>query len=102
MSAQGKALGICCLLSRKFAIIKVVQEAKTETSKWIKKQAHNTRDFAWQGGYGAFAVSETNVPQVKGYILNQDEHHHRMSFQDEFRKLCKRHGIELVERYAWD
>jgi len=91
-----------CLLSRKFAIMKVVQEAKTETSKWIKKQSRETRDFSWQGGYGAFSVSGSNIPQVKAYILNQEEYHRRMTFEDEFREICKRHGIEIDERYVWD
>jgi len=93
---------ILCLLSRKFAIMKVVQETKTETSKWIKKQAGECRNFAWQGGYGAFSVSESNIQSVKQYIKNQEEHHRRMTFKDEFRTLCQRHGIELDERYAWD
>ena len=93
---------ILCLLSRKFAIMKVIEEAKTETSKWLKKQAVELRGFAWQGGYGAFGVSESIIPQVKQYIADQEEHHRRMSFQDEFRELCKRHGIRLDERYAWD
>jgi hypothetical protein len=91
-----------CLLSRKFAIMSVIQEAKTETSKWIKKKSMGTSDFAWQGGYGAFSVSESNIPQVRKYIEGQEAHHRRMTFQDEFRELCLRHGIELDERYAWD
>ena len=93
---------ILCLLSRKFAIMKVIQEAKTETSKWIKKQSRDTSDFAWQGGYGAFAVSESNVAQVRKYIEGQETRHRRVSFQDEFRMLCERHGLELDERYAWE
>ena len=91
-----------CLLSRKFAIMKVVEEMKTETSKWLKKQSSIPSDFAWQAGYGAFSVSESNLPQVKAYIREQPEHHRRLSFQEEFRELCKRHGIEVDERYAWD
>ena len=91
-----------CLLSRKFAIMNVLEEMKTETSKWLKKQATSTRDFCWQNGYGVFSVSESNIEQVKSYIRNQEEHHRRMTFQDEFRELCKRHGIALDERYVWD
>ena len=90
------------LLSRKFAIMDVVQEAKTETSKWLKKQSPALSTFAWQAGYGIFSVSESNIPAVKRYIENQEDHHLRMSFQDEFRELCKRHGIEWDERYVWD
>ena len=93
---------ILCLLSRKFAIMKVVQEAKTETSKWIKKQSRDTSDFAWQGGYGSFGVSESNVGQVRKYIEGQETRRRRVSFQDEFRLLCEKHGVELDERYAWD
>ena len=91
-----------CLLSRKFPIMKVIEKAKTETSKWIKKQPLVASNFAWQGGYGAFSVSESNIPQVKKYIQDQAIHHQRMSFQDEFRQLCERHGVKLDEQYAWN
>ena len=80
----------------------VIEEAKTETSKWLKKQSTDLSDFAWQGGYGVFSVSESNCEQVKRYIAEQEHHHRKMSFQDEFRLLCKRHGIEIDKRYVWD
>ncbi len=89
-------------LSRKFALMEVVRQSKTETSKWIKTQGGQYHDFHWQAGYGAFSVSQSNVEEVKRYIANQEEHHHKMSFQDEFREICRRHGIETDERYAWD
>ena len=95
-------LHILCLLSRKFAIMDVIKASKTETSKWIKKQGMAYGDFQWQAGYGIFSVSQSNVEQVKRYIATQQDHHKRMSFQDEFRELCKRHGIEIDERYVWD
>jgi putative transposase len=90
------------LLSRKFAIKDVVEEAKTETTKWLKKQGPRYADFHWQAGYGAFSVSESNVGKVKAYFANQEAHHAKTSYQDEFRALCRRHGMELDERYAWD
>ena len=93
---------ILALLSRKFAIMKVVEETKTETSKWLKKQSLASSEFAWQAGYGVFSVSESKILEVKRYIEQQEEHHRKMSFQDEFRALCQRHGIELDERYVWD
>ena len=89
-------------LSRKFAIMKVIEEAKTETSKWMKRQSSELRSFAWQAGYGAFSVSESHISQVRAYIGNQEEHHKKMTFQDEFRKLCKRHRVAIDERYLWD
>jgi putative transposase len=91
-----------CMLSRKFAIMKVLQDMKAETSKWIKKQSVELADFTWQAGYGAFSVSESNIPQVRQYIQDQEEHHAKINYQDEFRLLCQRHGVELDERYAWD
>ena len=90
------------VLSRKVPIMNVVQEAKKETTKWLKKQAPGLAGFAWQAGYGAFSVSESNISQVRRYIENQEEHHRKITFQDEFRKLCERHGLELDERYVWD
>jgi putative transposase len=93
---------ILCLLSRKYAIKDVVEEVKTETSKWLKKQLPLLADFHWQAGYGIFSVSESNIEQVKYYIANQEEHHRLMSFQEEFRLLCERHGIQIDERYVWD
>ena len=89
-------------LSRKFAIMNVVAEAKKETSKWLKRQAPQLSDFSWQVGYGAFSVSESNIVDVRRYIENQEEHHKKLTFQEEFRKLCERHGLEIDERYVWD
>ncbi len=93
---------VLLLLSRKCAIMDVVQRSKTETSKWIKKQGPRYGDFQWQAGYGAFSVSESNVELVKQYIAAQEDRHRKMSFRDEFREICRRHGIEIDERYVWD
>jgi hypothetical protein len=58
--------------------------------------------FAWQAGYGAFAVSESNVPAVREYIAGQHEHHRVKSFQDEYRAFLERHRIAFDERYLWE
>ena len=50
----------------------------------------------------SFSVSESNVPHVRRYIESQQEHHSKISFQDEFRELCRRHSLEIDERYVWD
>ena len=93
---------ILCSLSRKLAIMDVIKASKTETSKWIKKRDPAFREFQWQAGYGIFSVSQSNVDQVKQYIANQEEHHRKRTFKDEFREFCKRHQIEIDERYVWD
>jgi putative transposase len=89
-------------LSREVALADVVKELKTSTSKWIKSKGPNFRDFHWQSGYGAFAVSQSNVAQVVEYIQQQEEHHRVRSFQDEFRALLRAHHLAFDERYLWD
>jgi REP element-mobilizing transposase RayT len=91
-----------CQLSRKLSIAQLIEEMKTESSIWLKKQSPSLQEFYWQSGYGAFSVSQSNVPTVKAYIANQDEHHRKMTFQEEFRLLLQRHNIEFDERYVWD
>ena len=59
------------------------------------------KGFAWQAGYGAFTVSRSAMDSVVAYIDNQEEHHRTMTFQEEFRSLLDRHGIEYDERF-WD
>jgi len=93
-----------CLLqlSRTMTIAKLIETMKVESSAWVKRQSPQLADFYWQSGYGAFSVSQSNVEQVKAYIANQEEHHRRISFQDELRLLLQRHEIEFDERYVWD
>ncbi len=84
---------ILCLLCRKFAIMDVIEG----------KRGHSTL-LATKSRMSPFPgpVSPSNVEQVKRYIANQEEHHQRISFQDEFREICKRDGIGIDERYVWD
>ena len=89
-------------LSRTITVAHLVENVKTETSKWAKKAAGGHPDFSWQSGYGVFSVSESLLDEVDRYIRNQAEHHQAMSFQDEFRRICEKHGIAMDERYVWD
>ena len=89
-------------LSRNHAIKKIVGEIKSDNSKWIKTKGDEYKDFYWQAGYGIFSVSESKVAEVKRYIEDQQQHHQKMSFQDEFRRICERHGIAIDEHYVWD
>jgi putative transposase len=93
---------ILCHISRTISIAKLVEQIKTSSSKWIKEEYPGLADFHWQAGYGAFSVSQSNVEQVKLYIINQEEHHRKMTFQEEFRELLRRHGLECDEKYVWD
>jgi REP element-mobilizing transposase RayT len=86
--------------ARTLSLSKVVEEVKKESSKWAKASVHPA--FYWQNGYGAFSVSPSMVERVKTDIANQESHHRVTTFQDEFRKLLQRHGMEWDERYVWD
>jgi REP element-mobilizing transposase RayT len=89
-------------LSKNQALCKIIEEVKRGSSKWIKTKGEAFADFFWQGGYGAFSVSPSNAPAVRRYIENQDQHHRKVTFQDEFRAFLKRHDVEYDERYVWD
>jgi REP element-mobilizing transposase RayT len=88
-------------LSRTVTVAKLVEKIKTETSRWAKEVENGSSIFAWQSGYGAFSVSHSMLQAVDKYIRNQAEHHAKMTFRDEYRKLCSKHGIEIDERYVW-
>ncbi len=93
---------ILCMLSKKIALMKLIEEVKSSSSKWIKTKAPEYANFYWQDGYGAFSVNHTGVDRVIRYIKNQKEHHRRKTFQDEYRKILKEYNIEYDERYVWD
>jgi REP element-mobilizing transposase RayT len=89
-------------LSRNYAVKTIVEEVKKSSSKWIKTKGGQFQGFYWQSGYGAFSVSPSQVDSVKIYISDQEEHHRTMTFQEEFRKMLEKHGIEFDERFVWD
>ena len=93
---------VLCRLSKTITVADLLHGLKRESSKWLKMQARVLEDFYWQGGYGAFSVSASQADGVKEYIAMQEEHHRTISFQDEFRRLCQKHGVEIDERYVWD
>ena len=90
------------VLSKNHSIANIVWTVKRSSSKWIKGQSIGLRKFHWQEGYGAFSVSQSDVERVQRYILNQETHHRKRSFQDEFRQFLKKYEIAFDERYVWD
>lgn len=75
---------------------------KANSSKWVHETFEHHRAFAWQSGYGAFSVSRSNDDEIRRYISSQQEHHRRMTFQEEFLEFLRRHEIAFDERYIWD
>ena len=93
---------LLCSLSRQKTIADLIRDLKTSSSVWIKTQKPEWRHFHWQDGYGVFSVSQSQLEKVEEYINNQNEHHRITTFQDEFRKLLKKHGVNFEEKYVWD
>jgi putative transposase len=89
-------------LSRTHTIANVVKEVKRTSSGWIKGASRKLAKFHWQAGYAAFSVSESNLTDVIRYIENQEEHHKRVTFQDEYRAFLNAYKVEFEERYVWD
>ena len=89
-------------LSRKYSISTIVKEIKRTSSAWIKETSPSMRKFHWQNGYGAFSVSQSHLDRVSRYIEDQERHHRRMTFEDEYRKFLRKYQIKYDERYFWD
>lgn len=93
---------ILCALSRKFAIMDLLEEVKKRSSKWMKTKGEAYAGFYWQDGYGIFSVNPRQAGSVIEYIERQKEHHAGLTFQDECRGFYRRYGVEWDERYCWD
>jgi REP element-mobilizing transposase RayT len=93
---------ILCNLSKKITLIKLVEEVKKESSKWIKTLSADLEHFYWQGGYAAFSVNPTRIEQVKNYIRNQKKHHKELNYSNELRFILEKNQMEYDEKYLWD
>jgi len=102
MNSVEDHIHILMQLHRTKAVADVLEEIKSSSSRWIKSRHERFADFKWQAGYGAFAVSSSNVAAVCRYIDIQREHHQARSFQDEYREILRRHGVAYDEQYVWD
>ena len=88
--------------SRTATVADVVKELKRCSTVWLKTKAPALSEFTWQGGYGVFSIGQSQVEDVRAYIAGQEEHHRKISFQEEFRRLLQRYEIAFDERYVWD
>jgi putative transposase len=93
---------VLCMLSKKIALMKLLEEIKSHSSKWYKTKDDSLKNFYWQDGYGAFSVKPTDVERVIAYISNQHSHHGNIGFQDEYRGMLKEYNVDYDERYVWD
>jgi REP element-mobilizing transposase RayT len=93
---------ILCNLSKKHATVKILELVKKDSSKFIKTLDRNLAEFHWQDGYGLFCVSPSHFEPVREYILDQEKHHTRETFQEEFLRVLKKYRAQYDERYLWD
>src|SRR5688572_8428866 len=93
---------LLCRLGRSITISDLVKELKRVSTLWIKSKQPQLADFHWQTGYGAFSISPGHVDDLCRYIDDQETHHNAEPFQEEFRRLLTKYGIEWEERYVWD
>ena len=89
-------------LDKQISMAETMRIVKANSSRWVHETFPALSGFAWQAGYGAFAVSYSHLERVKNYLERQAEHHRKVTFQEEFIAFLKRHEIDYDERYLWD
>jgi putative transposase len=93
---------IVTMLPRTLSQAQLIEHIKKTSSKWIKALDTRYRGFFWQRGYGAFSVSPIQLDSVLDYVNKQQEYHSTRTFQEEYRELLRKHGVDFDERYVWD
>jgi putative transposase len=83
------------------SIASLIQNVKTESCKWIKAQQFCKQPFAWQEGYGAFSYAKSQVPNVIRYIQNQEIHHRKQTFLEEYIRFLEAFEIDWDEKYIF-
>lgn len=93
---------ILAVLPAKLAPAEILNKLKTNSSGWVHKTFSTHATFAWQTGYAAFGVSPSQKPTVLNYIADQEEHHRKISFEEELVSFLKKHEIAHDEKYLWE
>jgi putative transposase len=106
-----KMLAICCMPDHIHIFIgynvnqlipDLVEKIKTSSNAWIKNNQLTNRKFEWQRGYGAFSHSRAQLETVINYILNQEEHHRKKTFRDEYLEILKQNEVEYKDEYLFE
>lgn len=92
---------ILTALNKNQAVTKSIGIIKADSTKWIHQTFPEQQQFCWQAGYGAFSISVTGLKRVKSYINNQQEHHRKETFKEEFIHFLEVHNIPYDSRYIW-
>ena len=89
-------------MSKNISLVRFVEEIKRHSSRWIKTKSPHYSGFGWQGGYGGFSVSSSLIEKTKNYIANQEIHHRKMTFKEEYLLFLNEYGIDYNEKYLWN
>jgi putative transposase len=81
---------------------KLMEQVKTNSTKWLNEKRYLLEKFSWQDGYGAFTYSKSHIDKVVKYILNQPEHHKKQTFRDEYRLLLQKFEVDYSEKYLFE
>jgi REP element-mobilizing transposase RayT len=99
-NARPEHVHLLCSLPPTVAMADALRVVKTNSSRWVHRSPHYP-GFDWESGYGAFSVSHSLAPAVVRYIQDQEKHHRRVTFQEEFVAFLKKNGIAYDGRYIW-
>ena len=80
----------------------LVEKIKTSSNHWIKDRKFTQYKFNWQKGYGAFSYSRSQIDSVAKYVLNQEEHHRKKTFKDEYVEMLRKFNVEFKDEYLFD
>ncbi len=89
-------------MGKMVASVKLVEQVKRESSKFVKTLGTQYKRFDWQPGYGRFSVSPQDRDEAEHHVRNQEEHHRQTTFQDEYRAMLRQDGIDFDEQHVWD
>jgi len=92
---------VLCIMSKNISLAGLLEDIKTNSSRWIKTLGPHYREFEWQGGYAGYSVSQSKVATVENYIRIQKEHHKKQTFQEEYIQFLKENGVDYNEDYLW-
>jgi REP-associated tyrosine transposase len=95
-------LHVLAKLPPRRGVAEAVRDIKANSSRWLRRTFPDRQQFAWQGGYAAFSVSESQIGRVRRYIANQEAHHRRRSFEEELVSLLQMNGIAFDADHLWD
>jgi hypothetical protein len=90
---------LLCVLPSTLSLAGFMEKLKANSSKWVN-EGSGRRGFSWQTGYAAFSVSQSKLNKVRAYISQQEEHHRKLTYQEEVMALLKKHGVEFDPRFV--